>query len=626
MPIPNLSDAAFPDQARVDSVDLAIMASGANWNGVISGCAVTTTGAANGSVTVAVGQIRHTDLLYTVAGNTVAITANASGFTRFDLVTVGATGTAVATAGTAAANPVFPAVPAGSVALAAVRVPNGHTGTTTIPANTIVDKREIVPDILYRNNRGQHVIQSDTDSLVALILKGKAPPAPAWPIFQIDDWNDAPIAYINMAGGLGVNDNIHTDYTVLGPTNFLADVYGFVRRGTQCDFAFDGPPGNMMSWSNACHEAFLLDRAATVGNWGVVAGCTLATVDLGSGNMTSPTGLRSAIRMSHNASGTTWIAQNGGATALSGFVAGQTVSAVGHIRFNSAAAARNANLRVSWYTAGGTQVGSDVNGSSVSVPNSGTAWTRLVIDGMVVPATATRGQIHFLINSVVSGESHDICGAGLMRGQQIGRFGPPFVASVTSGALTGSHALSEDGGLSGDMWRRTDIPKQAGGRLYVMHTGGAPNAQIWGPMDASSLYRLESDFTNSTTTQTDVTPFTVAVDANSFNMLEYELMITSAALTTGWTIGFTGPASPTYFFATCEYQTSATAWATATVQSFANFTAVLSAYVITPSIIRMRIRAQLANGANAGNINLRWASEIAASAVVIKRGSTLSVT
>lgn len=139
--IPNAVDAAFADQAEVDKVDIDIIVAGSQGTGVVSGAAVTTTGAANGSVAVAVGQIRIIDNLYTVAATTVAIAANATGNPRFDLIVVGTTGIPARVAGTAAAAPVFPAVTAGTVCLATVYVPNGHTTGTTIPANTITDKK-----------------------------------------------------------------------------------------------------------------------------------------------------------------------------------------------------------------------------------------------------------------------------------------------------------------------------------------------------------------------------------------------------------------------------------------------------------------------------------------------------
>lgn len=144
--IPNVAAAAFEDQADPDSRDFDILLGGSGLTGVVSGCAVTSTGAGNGSLTVAAGSVRIDGRRVTVAGGTVAIGANSSGNPRFDLVTVDTAGTAAAVAGTAAAAPEFPTIPASRVVLAAMYVPNGHTTSTTIAANTLTDKRVILRD------------------------------------------------------------------------------------------------------------------------------------------------------------------------------------------------------------------------------------------------------------------------------------------------------------------------------------------------------------------------------------------------------------------------------------------------------------------------------------------------
>lgn len=144
--VPNAADAGFPAQALVDKVDLDIVAAGARLNGVVSGCVVTTTGAANGSVNVSAGYVRFNDVMHSVVFTVDALTANASGNPRFDLITCPiSTGVPVVTVGTAAAAPVFPAIPANSVVFAAIWVPNGFTTGTTVAANQITDKGVLVP-------------------------------------------------------------------------------------------------------------------------------------------------------------------------------------------------------------------------------------------------------------------------------------------------------------------------------------------------------------------------------------------------------------------------------------------------------------------------------------------------
>jgi hypothetical protein len=620
--IPNLASAAFAVQAQVDKVDLDIIVAGAQNTGVVSGCAVTSTGAANGSVAVAVGSIRVADAIKAVPALTpLAVTANASGNPRLDLVTCPvSTGVPVVTAGTAAAAPVFPSVPAGSVCLAAVYVANGHTSGTTLAANTITDKRMSVPIYLDRRaTRGQYVLEQDTSGLTTLCVKGKSGAA-SWPLFEVDDYNDAPIFAIGNAGGATCNDFIQTAYTIVGPFLFAADIYGFLWRGKQCSFAYNGPPGNMMLWIDACHEVFEGSRVASTGQWGVVTGCTLGIQDLGAPPTGSPTGYRSALKLTNTTAGTEWISQLGGASALSGFVAGEVVSGVAWLRSGTAAAGRTANLRFTYYNAGGTVVGSDVNGTGVSIPNTG-VWTKITIDNAIIPATVTRVNVQILLASVALGEIHHVCGVGIMRGQKAGVFGPPFVAQTS----TGGPATAETGAVAGDRWSRTDTPTTPGQREYVCLVGGAPNAQTWGGLDASSISRVGTDIVNSTVTMASITELALPVAANQAYMVDYVIAHVSALATTGIQFAFTGPASPTSFVAVAEMQQTATTFQTATLQAYGSFTAG-AASIATPSLNYNRIKVMMVNGATAGTLQVQFASEVAASAVTVKVGSALQAT
>ncbi|MFO0773703.1 MAG: hypothetical protein U0172_03445 [Nitrospiraceae bacterium] len=142
--IPNLADAAFSAQAIPDKVDLDILAAGARGDGVLSGAAVTAQGSPDMTLAVAAGVVKIGDKLASVsAGNVTITTANATN-PRFDLVVVNDAGTKSVTAGTAAANPAYPAIPSTSVVLAAVYVP---ANDTAIQSNQIVDKRVLQPSV-----------------------------------------------------------------------------------------------------------------------------------------------------------------------------------------------------------------------------------------------------------------------------------------------------------------------------------------------------------------------------------------------------------------------------------------------------------------------------------------------
>ena len=139
--IPNEAAAAFADQAEPDKVDFDILAAGSAGTGVVSGCAVTAHGPADMGVAVAIGVIAVSGTQANVAAGDLVIGAADPANPRFDLIVVSSAGVKSVTAGTAAANPVFPTIPANSVVLAAVYVP---ALDAAIDSNQIVDKRVLV--------------------------------------------------------------------------------------------------------------------------------------------------------------------------------------------------------------------------------------------------------------------------------------------------------------------------------------------------------------------------------------------------------------------------------------------------------------------------------------------------
>lgn len=141
--IPNSGDAAIQDskQAQVDAQDLTYLILALNGTGVVSGCAVTAQGSPDMTVAVAAGVIQSDGVEAAVtAGNATIGTADSTN-PRFDIVVSTSSGTKAVRAGTAAATPLFPALTAGDVPLAAVYVP---ASDTTISSTQIVDKRVIV--------------------------------------------------------------------------------------------------------------------------------------------------------------------------------------------------------------------------------------------------------------------------------------------------------------------------------------------------------------------------------------------------------------------------------------------------------------------------------------------------
>ncbi|HJS83598.1 MAG TPA: hypothetical protein VJ742_12265 [Nitrososphaera sp.] len=90
------------------------------------------------TLAVASGLILVAGIPATVSSGNVTVTTAHATNPRFDLVAVNNSGTKSVVAGTAAVTPVFPAIPANSVILAAVYVP---ANDTAIQSNQLVDKR-----------------------------------------------------------------------------------------------------------------------------------------------------------------------------------------------------------------------------------------------------------------------------------------------------------------------------------------------------------------------------------------------------------------------------------------------------------------------------------------------------
>lgn len=142
--IPNLDDIGEDaEQAEVDSKDIQIVMMGLQGTGVISGCAMTEQGAPDDTVAVAEGVISYEGILAAVTAGNVDF-ENADGTNdRFDYIMTTNAGVLVDPSagdgkGTAAADPVFPAIPANRVILGvALIVANDNV----VHDEHIVDKR-----------------------------------------------------------------------------------------------------------------------------------------------------------------------------------------------------------------------------------------------------------------------------------------------------------------------------------------------------------------------------------------------------------------------------------------------------------------------------------------------------
>lgn len=141
------------------------------------------------------------------------------------------------------------------------------------------------------------------------------------------------------------------------------------------------------------------------------------------------------------------------------------------------------------------------------------------------------------------------------------------------------------------------------------------------PEPRLSTVRLAADVTNSTTTLANVTGLAVALAANSTYQIDGQVMFQTAATTTGIRLTQTVPTgstvvaqwnTPTSLTAsTLANQRAADAGATTTAIDTANANTLA-----TTSIL-------VINGATAGSLQIRFASEVAGSNAVVKAGSNL---
>lgn len=130
--------ATYIEQARPDAGDISAIVSGVTGTGVLSGCAVSDTGATpTMAVSVGAGEVSVGDGQFSVPAVNLTIAAADATNPRVDLVVASPSGASVVQ-GTPAATPAWPAVPAGSVVLAHVTVP---PNATSVAAANLVDKR-----------------------------------------------------------------------------------------------------------------------------------------------------------------------------------------------------------------------------------------------------------------------------------------------------------------------------------------------------------------------------------------------------------------------------------------------------------------------------------------------------
>lgn len=146
------------------------------------------------------------------------------------------------------------------------------------------------------------------------------------------------------------------------------------------------------------------------------------------------------------------------------------------------------------------------------------------------------------------------------------------------------------------------------------------------------VYEKSADQAFSTTTLADITDWVIPLPANTVVTLDGILVFASAATTTGFgfaatprTVGNAGALTPSKFLVVFEYQTAAGTWVTFTQTNPTSPMAVTSSSYVAGSGILCRITGQIEVGPVDGELHLQARSEVAGSAITVRKGSPIRV-
>ena len=213
-----------------------------------------------------------------------------------------------------------------------------------------------------------------------------------------------------------------------------------------------------------------------------------------------------------------------------------------------------------------------------------------------------------------------------------GGTGHVFKQGSVGGTITTAQVATAD--VANDAITYAKIQNVAASRLVGNGTGGAADMQeitvgagltlssgsLIGNINALTVV-LGSDYTNSTTSFTNVTGLSFSIAANSTYWFKFVVAAQTPATTTGYTLACTGPTSPTTFTYITQVATTSTAQGDqfgngddATATATPSVTAANTKYYST-------VEGLLKNAGNSGTLMLRGKSEVSSSALTIKTGS-----
>jgi hypothetical protein len=278
-------------------------------------------------------------------------------------------------------------------------------------------------------------------------------------VVYVDDYGRAPIAWIQNAGGFGINDRISIFRNILGLPNLQADIYGYLRRNGRADFVWSGPPGNMLTHADATAEIYEGARSASLGTWQIPFGAGAIALHSESAGVTTPSGAFSSVRLTATGASLFGVTSTG----VFGYpvTAGLAYSVVGNVR-RVGATARTVQWGIQWYDGAGVFI-SQAYGSATATTQD--AWVEVPSGSLTAPGGAAFASPILQVATTANGEAFDLGGVGLSRGAQT-EFAPPFVGSGSYG--TWGEAAAGDG------WAHAGT-----GERWLCTTGGVPWLQVW---------------------------------------------------------------------------------------------------------------------------------------------------
>jgi hypothetical protein len=139
------------------------------------------------------------------------------------------------------------------------------------------------------------------------------------------------------------------------------------------------------------------------------------------------------------------------------------------------------------------------------------------------------------------------------------------------------------------------------------------------PVD-SIVHKTADQSSTDGTNLADVTEMSWPIEAGGIYIVEFQLLKSSAATTTGLAVALNGPASPTYLRYTLWSATGSTSLLVSAATTYN--TALVSTGVVNTTVPTTDfVNGYVVNGVNAGTLTLRMRTEVDTSAATIQRGS-----